>query len=187
MGDLRKRGALLVLLAVFATGCGDSNNSGATTQKQERIYPNVHGPTREFLIRDGDNIVQFFGHEATTVQRKAVSEVIRGWMRARAAAAWAKDCTYMHSGYRQDLVKDAHGVSGGKVRNCPQALAFFGPSASGNLKNTYAGESVVSLRLRESRGYAQYHGNDGHDWIVAVAKDGGQWKVTTAAPLGRSS
>jgi hypothetical protein len=173
-------------------GCGGGSDGESTSTevaaKQERIYPNVQGPTREFLIRDGDNVVQMFGYEATPAQRKAVTKVLQGWMRARAAAAWTKDCSYFHSSYSHELVKDAHSVSGGKVKNCPQALAYFGPEASGNLKNTFEGQEVVSLRLEGTRGYAQYHGNDGrHDWVVPVRKEGDEWKVTNATPIGRSS
>lgn len=181
---------VVALLGFAGCGSGSSDGSGSTAAaaKQERIYPNVHGPTREFLIRDGDNIVQMFGYEATPAQRQAVTKLLRAWMRARAASAWAKDCSYFHRTYIHELVKDAHGVSEGKVDNCAQALAYFGHQASGNLKNTFEGERVVSLRLEGPRGYAQYHGNDGrHDWIVPVRMEGAQWKVANATPLGRSS
>jgi hypothetical protein len=182
--------SLVALVGIAGCGNGSGEDPGSTVAaaQQERIYPNVHGPTREFLIRDGDNVVQMFGTEGTPAQRRAVTTLLRGWMRARAAAAWSKDCSYLHRGFIHELVIDAHHVSGGKVHNCPQALAFFGHEASGNLKNTFAGQKVVSLRLQGVRGYAQYHGNEGrHDWVVPVRREGAQWKVMIASPLGRSS
>jgi hypothetical protein len=178
----------VVLLAAALAGCGSSGEPGSTGETTAgRMYPNVTGPTREFLIRDGDNVVQFFGREAPPTEREAASKTIHAWMRARARSAWTKDCSYLHRDYAEELTKDAHSVSGGKVKNCPQALNFFGPQASGNLVNTVKGKPIVSLRMREGRGYAQYHGNDGHDWIVPVKREGQVWKVTIAAPLGRSS
>jgi len=191
MGGARKLSRLVALLVIAAMGigCGSGGESGTGDEstKPERIYPNVTGPTREFLVKDGDNVVQFFGREASPADRKAASKVIQAWMRARAKAAWAKDCSYFHKTYVEELVKDAHSVSGGKVKNCPQALDYFGPQASGNLVDTLKGKPIVSLRMREGRGYAQYHGNDGHDWIVPVKKENGQWKVTIAAPIGRNA
>jgi hypothetical protein len=192
MGRIRKRRGLLValvLLAAALAGCGSTAETSSTgeTSTAGRIYPNVTGPTREFLIRDGDNVVQFFGREAPPAERAAASKAIHAWMRARARSAWAKDCSYFHREYVEELTKDAHSVSGGKVKNCPQALDFFGSQASGNLVNTLKGKPIVSLRMREGRGYAQYHGNDGHDWIVPVKKENEVWKVTIATPIGRSS
>lgn len=192
MGEMRK---LLFLLALSTfglgviVGCGGGKATGEaeTTAKQERLYPWLKGPTREFLIRGGDNAVQTFGREATKAEREQVSEVIQAWMKARAAQDWAKDCSYFSRKYIHRLVaEDATQVSGGKVKNCPQALAYFGHEASGSYKNTFAG-SIASLRVGEGHGYAQYHGNDGHDWVVPVEKQGGKWLIIVATPIGRSS
>ena len=180
--------ALLALVAFGVVGCGSGGESGTADEstKPERIYPNVTGPTREFLVPEGDNAIQFFGREAPPAEREAASKMIHAWMHARAKADWAKDCSYFHRTYSEELTKDAHGVSDGKVKTCPQALDYFGPQASGNRRFNMTGP-IVSLRMREGRGYAQYHGDDGHDWIVPVMKEKGQWKVTIAAPIERNS
>jgi len=184
VGRLVAAVALLLLLAAIG-GCGsDSSSSGE--EQEEAFYPWVKGPSREFLVPDGDNLVQTFGREASKAEREQASRVITEWMKARAAKDWKKDCSYFSRKYIHSLVaEDATKVSGGKVATCPQALAYFGPQASGDYKNTLAGP-IDSLRVRESQAYAQYHGRDGKDWIVPMEKEGGKWWVSTAAPIDRN-
>ncbi|HEX5592852.1 MAG TPA: hypothetical protein VFX35_05845 [Solirubrobacterales bacterium] len=191
MGEIRKFLLLIALLACCMAefGCGGDEATGEqdAEAKEERLYPWLKGPSREFLIRDGDNVVQTFGREATEAEREQVSKMIQAWMRARAAQNWAKDCSYFSDEYIHILVDtDAVSVSEGKATTCPKALAFFGHQASGSYKNNMAGP-VVSLRIGEGHGYAQYHGNDGHDWVVPVEKEDGKWWVANATPIGRSS
>ncbi len=174
------------LLAAAFAGCGGGSTSAADTSKQAQLYPWLKGPSRQFLIRNGDNVVQTFGREATPAERAQLTRVIHGWLRARAAQAWAKDCSYFAPAYARSLTLDAHRVTGGKVKTCPQALHHFGHEASGSYKNNLEGP-IVSLRIGEGHGYAQYHGNDGHDWIVPVRRQNGEWLVSNATPIGRSS
>jgi len=190
MGGVTKlwAGVALGALLLAVTGCGGGGpTSAAETVARRPLYPWLKGPTRQFLIRGGDDAVQTFGREAPIGERKQASRVIHAWMRTRAAQAWTKDCSYLAPGYAKSLTADAHRVSGGNVRTCPQALAHFGHEASGSYKNTLGGLPIVSLRIGSGLGYAQYHGNDGHDWIVPVRRQNGKWLVANATPVGRSS
>jgi hypothetical protein len=176
----------LTLLVVALSGCGSSSSSEAA-RTEPRLYPWLKGPTRQFLILNGDNAVQTFGREATKAEREQASRVILAWMKARAAQDWEKDCSYFSRAYIHSLVAtDARRVTNGRVKNCPQALEYFGHKASGSYKNNLAGP-IDSLRVGEGHGYAQYHGNDGHDWVISVNREDGKWWVSIASPLGRSS
>lgn len=194
MGEIRKLLLLAVSLAccsaAVVAGCGSGVEATGETEpaaKQEPLYPWLKGPSRQFLIRGGDNSVQTFGREATKAEREQASEVIQAWMKARAAQDWAKDCSYFSRKYIHRLVaEDAVKVSHGKVKNCPQALAYFGHQASGTYENNLSGP-IDSLRVGEGHGYAQYHGNDGHDWVITVDRERSRWWVGIAAPIGRSS
>lgn len=176
----------MLLMALVGCGGGEATGGSETASDEERLYPWLKGPTREFLVPEGgDNAVQMFGREATEAEREQASKVIHAWMRARAAKDWENDCMYMSRAYRKALVVDAFGVTDGKVKNCPDALAYFGPSASGDYKNTLSGP-IDSLRVETGQAFAQYHGNDGkRDWVVPMDKEDGEWKVATAAPINR--
>ncbi len=175
--------ALLLLAAVG--GCGsDSSSSGE--EREEAFYPWVKGPGREFLVPGGDNAVQTFGREASKAEREQASRVIAEWMKARAAKNWKKDCSYLSRRYVHILVaEDATLVSGGRIKTCPRALAYFGPQASGDYKNTLTGP-IDSLRVRDGMGWAQYHGRDGRDWVLSMDREDGRWWVSIAAPIDRN-
>jgi hypothetical protein len=192
MGEIRKFVLPLLVLAFGlggVVGCGGGEGTGEleASAKQKPLYPWIKGPTRQFLIRNGDNAVPTFGREATKGEREQASRVIQAWMKARAAQNWKRDCSYFSRAYLRILVaEDARPLTHGKVKTCPQALAFFGHQASGSYKNNLTGP-IDSLRIGEGHGYAQYHGNDGHDWVIAVDREDGKWLIGNATPIGRNS
>jgi len=190
-GTIFRSACALALLVFVLGGCGgDSSGSTDAAKTESRPYPWLKGPSREFLVSTGDNVVQTFGREGTKAEREQASETIEAWMRARAVQDWKKDCSYFSKSYNTNITDDAHGVTGGKVKNCPQALAYFKHAASGDYVNNLAGP-IDSLRVglykeQLNQGYAQYHGNDGMDWIVPMNRDNGRWKVSIASPIERN-
>jgi hypothetical protein len=186
-------GLALLVWAVVAIGCGSDSSTGAeeTAAEEQRPFPYVTGAAREFLVPGGDNIVQSFGDEASSAEREKASKVVHAWMKARVAEVWETDCKHLSREYIEILVEDANGVSGGKVKNCPQALEYFGDAASGTSGNTLTGP-IDSLRVRdtgvvgdsEKEGYAQWHGPE-KDWVLPLSREGGVWKVAVAAPIDR--
>jgi len=138
------------------------------------------------VIPGGDNTVQYFGHEAPKAKREQVSAVVQAWDRARAAEDWRSDCSFMTRAYIDNMVTDAERTSKGKANSCVEALVFFGVVASGEEDRTTTG-LIDSLRLSGPKGYAQYHGRNGEDWVVPVEQEGGVWKVGVSAPIKRES
>lgn len=189
MGEARSILLVLGLLALGTIGCGggDSTRSSGTTSEGEAFLPWVKGPTREFLDPDsGDNAVQTFGREATEIERAQATRVIAAWMAARAAQRWKEICSHFSRRYAKELTADGNNVTEGRVKTCPQAVAYFGPAAATDFKNNNFGEGPLdSLRVEDGFGYAQYHGSDGKDWVVPVDRDVGRWKVSIAAPINR--
>lgn len=179
---MKRASVLFVLGAIFFAGCGGGDSEETT---QERIYPQVTGPSREFLVEGEDNAVQTFGHEATEAEREGASRVIEAWMRAREDEDWAKGCEYLSKHTQDYLAKSGTLISQKKVTSCPKGWAVvaeqdFSPSYVNNMDGP-----IDSLRMGEGHGYAQYHGNDGKDWIVPVMREDGVWKVTKADPIER--
>lgn len=191
MGEIRKLAlpiALLLVAVIAAAGCGGgSDPTGNSGTKEETVDWSMYppGPTRQFIVPGKDNAVQTFGWEATPAERKEVTKTIAAWMRIRAAKDLKKYCSYFGHAYSAYITRDAHGVSNGKVKNCPQALAFFNEEVTGDYRNTFGDGPVVSLRINTTHGYAQYHGNDGKDYVVPVAKEGGEWKIANGTPIER--
>jgi hypothetical protein len=192
--------AVVALMAAGGCGGGSESTSGSDAKQGEKeakvdwsIYP--PGPTRQFIVPGKDNAVQTFGWEATAAERKQATDLIARWMRARAATDWAKDCSYFSRGYAREITEDAHSVShgkekvksyaAGKQKSCAEALAYFGEEASGDYRNTFGKGPVASLRIDTTHGYAQYHGNDGKDYVVPVALEGGKWRISNTRPFGR--
>jgi len=179
---------VLFALVVLAAGCGGGASTGGGTDGTdggaEVFYPNVQGPGREFLIADGDNLVQAFGDEASAGERAKASRVVQAWMKARVAEDWAEDCKYFSRSYARALVKDANGVTEGKVKSCPAALDYFGPEASGTSGNTLTGP-IDSLRVKGPRAYAQWHGPE-EDWVLPMKIEDGAWWVDIAGPIERT-
>ena len=184
----------LMLMVVGGLGCGSGASSSADTVAAKKpLYPWLKGPSREFLVPGGDNVVQTFGEEGTPKQRAEATAVIAAWLRARAAKDLRKDCSYFSRTYAKLLTNDARGVTEGKVKSCPEALDYFKGHASGTYENTLTG-SIDSLRVGEGlkvggefgeMAFAQYHGNDGKDWVVPLEPEDGEWKIGKAAPINR--
>ena len=169
----------VIVLLVFASGCGGSESTApvdTTTGSSARAAT----PTKKKGDFRGPQAR--FGHESSTAERAQASQMVQGWLRARAATDWAADCSYFSRRYRHVLVaEDAASVSNGEVKNCPQALAFFGIAASGDYQNTLSG-SIDSFRVGGTQGIALYHGTDGNDWAVPMEKEGGKWWIAISLP-----
>lgn len=182
---MRRATVLFVLGALVFAGCGSGDSGSSSETSAERIYPTVKGPSREFLVEGEDNAVQTFGREATKAEREQASRVIEAWMGAREDEDWAKGCKYLSKDAQVYLAKSGALLSQSKVTSCVKGWTIvaeqnFAPS----LKNNMDGP-IDSLRLGEGHGYAQYHGNDGMDWVVPVTREDGVWKVTGADPIER--
>jgi hypothetical protein len=191
MGGILKLwwGMVLLGLIALAIGCGGDSSTQAGEKaggKADEWVPRVNGPSRGFLIRGGDNAIEYFGHEAPPAERERASRVIHAWMRARVAEDWARDCGYLSHIYARRIRNDARGVTHGKVLTCPQALRFFGDEASGTSGNTLTGP-IDSLRVRGFRAFAQWHGKHQIDWILPLRNENGIWKVEAASPVERTA
>lgn len=186
---------VMVALAIAAMGCGGDSSTGAgleETAGEEREYPWVTGAAREFLVPGGDNLVQTFGEEASAAEREEASRVIHAWMKARVAEDWVTDCRYLSRSYVKYLLWDVGGVTNGRIKTCPGALEYFGDSASGTSGNTLTGP-IDSLRVKgpedvdtEWEAFAQWHGPKGKDWVLALEREGGTWRVDNASPIERN-
>jgi hypothetical protein len=180
----------LLLAVVTAAGCGGGDaakpDRGGDGTEQAMAY--LKGPTRQFIVPGGDNLVQEYGREATVSERMQASSVIQGWMRARAARDWPKVCRYLHRATVKSLLHVVAARSHAQhveVRSCADALALWTDELPPRwFVDTMTGP-IASLRVGQGHGYGQYHGRGGRDWIVAVRREGPRWKVSELEPKDR--
>jgi hypothetical protein len=179
---------LLSCLVIGGAGCGSDGTSPGTEASgtsSEAGSPQAQGPTSEFIVPGGDNVVQLFGREATPAERREVSAMIAAWMRARAARDWKQACRYVHEAVIRSTLRSASHILQRKVSGCAKAMATVASEAGeASLVNTMV-NPVASLRIGEGHGYAQYHGHAGRDWIVPVRREDAGWKISGLAPIDR--
>jgi hypothetical protein len=175
----------LLVLVISGGGCS-SGGSSSTEHRSAALEDYPKGPTREFIIPGGNNRVQVYGREATTAERRKASALLHRWMRAREARDFETDCKYLSRRLIKGIVADAESATRGRVETCAATLAYLGPTASGDYKNTLGNLPIVSFRVGSGFGYAQYHGLDGNDWIVPMNRERGRWLVGLPSPADRN-
>ena len=185
MGARKLQAALGVLsLAVLVlAGCGSSSSDEDSTTSVKDSLP--EGPTRQFYVPGEDNSVQLFGHEAAPSVRETASRVVQAWLRARATHDWDEDCRHLSWETVNYAITSATTLGQRMVRDCGKALAIIAAKGPDVSRRYNMAGSVASLRLEEGRGYAQYHGDEGRDWIVPVRQENGVWKISALDPIER--
>jgi hypothetical protein len=174
--------ALALVAAMVGTGCGGDSAGGTSSSTEKVAYP--EGPSREFYVPGGDNLIQFYGREASAAEREGASRTIEAWMRARAASDWVKVCRYSDAATTDYAIRIAVELTKRKIKDCTKAMAIVFSRTARLPANTLTGP-IDSLRVGEGRGYVQYHGRGGRDWIVPVTREEGEWKAAIFDPIDR--
>ncbi len=189
-------GALLAL-GIVAGGDdgGDGSGTGstaATTQETpgstapEGGGSGQAGASQEgsaaFRTPGGDNSIQNFGEEADASELEAASTALSGFLEARADSDWAAQCEYLAAAAVKPLEQLSTQSPQLKGKDCAAVLeALSGDLPASTRANTLTG-GVASLRFEGERGFALYHGPEGVDYFMPMAKENGEWKVASLAP-----
>jgi hypothetical protein len=179
--------ALLALgvMALLVVGCGsgDSSSPPLSTASDTTAEPGAAGsPDRssevarngEFIRPGGQNEIAQFGEEAAAVERDAASAVLEESLNARARGDWATQCSTL-SAKAIEEVEEFSKVKEGCEKNLA-ALAQPLTESQPRRASTMI-EPVAALRVQGNEGFALYHGKDATDYGIAMAKEGGEWKV----------
>jgi hypothetical protein len=192
MGRKRRIAIVLmaaVLLAALAAGCGggDSSASGTaenspSTAKSESTAKSGSAPkpepNTELGNRPGPGVVNF-GEEADDEEREAISTLLEEHFDARAAGEWAKQCASMtfeqSEEVRETTVPNANCAKGLRIQATPlaQTQAFRANPMTG---------PIDAFRVEGELGYALFRGKDGKQYVVAMKKENGKWKVDDLIP-----
>jgi hypothetical protein len=137
---------------------------------------------------EGDNSIQTFGSEGAEAQRKQAAADLQAYLEARARGDWAAACKAASEEFGEELAKlVAHAKAkpgAEKPSGCAGALALlYGKTPSSTLRGAQVSE-VLSLRVRgDGYAYLIFKDPQGAVRFIAMADDGGAWKVNTTEPI----
>jgi hypothetical protein len=173
---------LLILALVAVAGCGSSgsssSSSGSSTGGEEGQA--VVTGTKSFPKTKESKQYVAFGKEAAAPEREAASAVLTENLEAREGADFAGQCSSLGKAGLESVlgpvksseVKSARAKCGGSLKSLAEPLS----GTKEIRKNTLSGP-ISALRVKGTKAYALYHGNDGNDYAMPMEKEGGEWLV----------
>lgn len=176
---------LVVLLLALALlpGCGGGGDSSTVAKSA-----GAANGGKAFLKYTQQKQIVAFGKEAPNAEREAASAVLAQNFKARAAADFTAQCDSLGKTGLEAVV--GTGISGltTSVKKCPEILSKLAKplkSTKSIRADTLSGP-IAALRIKGDKAYALFHGNDGHDYAMAMEKEAGNWRVggLVATPLG---
>jgi hypothetical protein len=133
----------------------------------------------------GDNSVQKFGIEGRAAERAQAIATLEDYLNARAARRWEEACAATSDDYRRQLAQAvAPTPDDREPEGCAQTLALlFGASPTSALNSGAEVRQVLSFRTRaDGYAYLIFEGGGGTVRFIAMANEGGSWKVNTLEP-----
>src|SRR5262249_1998769 len=134
------------------------------------------------VTKGGDNSIQAFGTEGEEDPRAQAISNLTAYLNARLQGGWARACSLASDQFREELKRliesaKAKGAAK-KPEGCPGTLALLtSPQARAELRRRFQVNEVLSFRIRGEYAYLIFRGEEGKAMFVAMADDGGQWKV----------
>jgi hypothetical protein len=131
----------------------------------------------------GDDSIQLWGTEASSSEREQVTQVVKTFLNARAAADWAKACRYLAARPFKELGALIKGSKKGNAA-CAQAMASL---AQGVPSRAFDDEAridyVLSLRVGKGNAFLIYTRRGSNKvYATGLADEGGTWKVVSVGP-----
>jgi hypothetical protein len=169
-----------IVSGALIVGCGGGSGTSGTNATASASSASGGEASAAFL-RPGSptNELVEFGHEAGASERDAASAVLSKSLKAREDADFATQCRTFTRSLIEQVANPKKGSAAEKA--CPTALNRIAQPLSATKPfrtDTLGDGEIAALRIKETRGEALYHGNDGHDYAQAMAREGAEWKVS---------
>jgi hypothetical protein len=141
--------------------------------------------------KGADNSIQDFGTEGDEDRREEAIANLLAYRDARRAGQWAKACALASSEFRQQLSQlmanaKAKAKANGdaqKPKGCPETLALFTPDQTkAAARERFQVNEVLSFRVEDEYAYLIFRGAGGKAMFIAMADDGGHWRVNVLEP-----
>ncbi len=130
-------------------------------------------------VKGGDNSIQSFGTEGEEGPREQALANLFAYLDARLAGEFEKACSLASEEFRQQLERLIENAKGkDKPKGCAETLALFTPEkAKAALREKNQVGEVLSFRIEGPYAYLIFKGAEGKAMFIAMADDGGQWRV----------
>jgi hypothetical protein len=172
--------ALLLLSALAICGCGGSSpGQGQSSETQPSTSQSKPSSQSQEEAKGGEASVEEFGEEAQGAGREAILAAYEGYLGAIAAEDPAKACFYLAAqlrGTMKQLAGKAHAGMG-----CPQILPKLLSPEAPQIAKAQAQGKVTRVRAQGGRAFVLFHAPGAELYYLALAAEGGQWKVASAA------
>lgn len=169
-------------------GAGKQGESQASSRKGEaaRFKPKQHndsgGGSQQYVQKGGDNSIQEFGEEAGRQEFNDAAVALHNFLDARAEGNWAAACDYMAKSVVESFEQLAAQAKQLKDTSCAGILEkLTNPAAKSAMKQEAEKADVGSLRVEGDRSFVIYKGVEGTILAMAMANEGGKWKVASLA------
>lgn len=136
--------------------------------------------------KGGDDSIQEFGQEASSAEMALAASTLHAYLDARAERRWDDACSYLSAEAVAGIEQFAAAFAQEQgIEGCADVLGALSGKASDQALREGAQADVGSLRAQGGRGFLLYHGAHGVDYAIAVAEEGGEWKLASpeATPL----
>ena len=138
-------------------------------------------------VKGGDNSIQSFGTEGSEDPREQAVSNLLAYLDARLAGEFERACSLASEEFRQQLARlIANAKAKGdaeKPQGCAETLALFTPDkAKAALREKSQVDEVLSFRIEGPYAYLIFKGAEGKAMFIAMADDGGEWKVNVPEP-----
>lgn len=153
--------------------------SGEFEPKQ---YDDSGGGAGQFESEGGDNSIPEFGREASGSEFEQAATALHNFLDARAVGDWGAACGFMAKSVVEGLEKLAAQSQQVKAKGCAAILRKLSTSAAAELTRPEANSADVgSVRVKGKTGFVIYRDDEGNALAIAIAKDGGTWKIAGLA------
>lgn len=166
---------------------GGGEDGGSPHRPSPRNHQDSGGGAGQFSGgKGGDDSIQEFGQEASGSEMASAAAVLHAYLDARAERRWDDACSYLSAEAVAGIEQFAAAFAESEdIEGCPDVLGALSGKASDRALREAAQADVGSLRAQGGRGFLLYHGAGGVDYAIAVAEEGGEWKLASpeATPL----
>jgi hypothetical protein len=172
-------GALGAIAVLALCGCGGSSpGQGQSSETQPSTSQSKPSSQSQEEAKGGEASVEEFGEEAQGAGREAILSAYEGYLGAIAAKDPAKACFYLAAQLKQAMHQLAGRQAAGE--SCAQVLPkLLSPSAPAIAKAQAQGK-VTRVRAQGGRAFVLFHAPGAELYYLALAAEGGQWKVASA-------